>query len=308
MNERFDAKLILLRMIRGWYRIVIGIILGALIIGIPYVFINVILADDKDYQMHFTVHVDYEEDSSGTLYDIINEVTWGTWVDTDIFIDAVSNKLGGDISPEQLRAVTNATLETDVRLVEFYVVTKDPQITEMIANACMECFTVLDEHIRELNVTEIVYADKYATEVQKDIRIKNAVLLGAVLGLLVTVFLMLILYLLDDSVYIPLLFTERFSVPIKTEKEIEADKSFIKDATLVHVGKDFEGFPEKYTNNSAILEIESGAHNGKLLLAMIYELEEQGINIKGAVLKNADYKLIKAYMASTKFPNPFMKE
>lgn len=308
MNEKFDAKLLLLRLIRGWYKLVIGLVAGALIIGIPYLFVNVVLAEDTDYQMRFSVHVDYAEDSSGSLYDVINEVTWGTWTDTDIFIDALSEKLGGEIPADQLRAATNATIETDARLVEFYTVTKNAELTELISNAAMECFPVLDEHIRELTKTEIVYVDKYATEVKRDIRVANAFLLGGVLGFLITLFVMLILYTMDDSVYIPLLFTERFAIPIKTERELESNADFVKDATRVHVGKDFEGFPEQYTNNSAILDIESGAHNGKLLLAMIYEMEEQGINIKGAVLKNADYKLIKAYMASSKFPNPFMKE
>lgn len=308
MTDRFDAKLLLLRMIRGWYKLLIGTLLGAILIGVPYVFINVILADDVDYGMHFTVHVDYAEDSSGTLYDCINEVTWGSWADTDIFIDALYEKLDEKISKDQLRACTDATLETDVRLVEFYIKTKNPEITEMITQAAMECFQVLDDHIRELTATEIVYCDEYAKEVERDIRIKNAFILGAVIGLLFTAFLMLILYILDDSVYIPLLFVERYSLPIKTEKEIKDDKDYTKGATSVHVGKDFEGFPESFENNTAILEIESGAHNGKLLLAMIYELEERGIKIRSAILKNADYKLIKAYMASTKFPNPFIKE
>lgn len=312
MNEKFDAKLILLRMIRGWYKIIIGTILGGLIIGIPYILINVVLAGDPEYQMRFTVHVSYVEDGSGNISDYVNDVTWGTWVDTDIFIDKLSENLSGklekSVTAEQLRAATYATLETDVRLVEFYVVTRDAELTQIISEAAKESFPVLDDHIREITDTEIVYSDDYASVVQKDIRIKNAVVLGAILGLLVTVFLMLILYLLDDSVYIPLLFNERYALPIKTEKEVENDKNFIKNASLIHVGKEFEGFPEKFVNNTAVLEIESGAHNGKLLLAIIYELEEEGIKISGAVLKNADYRLIKAYMASTKFPNPFMKE
>ena len=308
MNERFDAKLILLRMIRGWYKLVLGLVLGALLVGIPYVLVNVVLAQDPDYQMKFTVHVNYVEDGSGNISDYVNDVTWGTWVDTDIFINELSKNLDDKVDAGILRATTNATLETDVRLVEFYVVTPNAELTELITEAAMKSFPILDEHIREITNTEIVYQDKFASQVQKDIRIKNAFLLGGVIGLLFTVFLMLILYTMDDSVYIPLLFTERFAVPIKTEKEVEKDKAFLKNATIVHVGKEFEGFPESYVSNRAILEIESGAHNGKLLLAMIYEMEEQGIEIAGAVLKNADYKLIKAYMASSKFPNPFMKE
>ena len=305
MNERYDSKLLLLRMIRGWYKILIGAVVGALLIGIPYVFVNVLLADEPDYRMRVTMHVEYAEDSAGNVLDYINEYTWGEWVDSDIYIDEVSKIINLPITKDSLRSYIDATLETDARLVEIDVTTKDPMLTQTIADAVAALSDVFVVNAVEIAGASIVFEDECALEVDRDIRVPNAFILGAVIGFVLALFIMAVVYVMDDSVYIPLLFKNRYSIPIVCDYE---DKPSDERATVLYIGKSLDAFPEKFVDNKVILEIESGAHNGKLLEDVIYELEDNGINIVKAVIKNADKKLIKAYMASTKFPNPFIKE
>lgn len=304
MNDRLDLKLLLLRMIKGFYKPLIGALIGALLIGIPYTIVNVILAEDPDYRMRVTYHVEYSEDSAGNSLDYINEFTWGEWVDTDVFMDALSQRLGGNYDKEFLRQAVNATLETDARLPEIDVTTKDPSLTQEIAEAVAKINSVLDEHILEIKSSEVVFIDEYAKEVDQDIRVLNAFILGAVLGFVFTLFGMLILYIIDDSIYVPLQFKERYSFAM----EVEGEESTKSEGTEIYIGRELKEFPERFTDNKAVLKIEAGAHNFKLLEAVIYELEDNGVEITKAILMKPDKRLIKAYMASTKLPNPFVKE
>lgn len=299
MNQPLDIKLLLLRLFSKWYVILICTVLLAAGVGGLYYCVKTSTPDR--YEMGYIMHIEYAEDSAGNTIDYINEYTWQQWGKTDMVANACLAGLGPGVTGEQVKSALGISLETDVRVVFIKVTSEDEGLCRSICEASKVLPEVFTNKLAEISDAFIVDEDDAPHIADRNLRTINAVVLGAVGGFLIGLFAVLIRLIMDDSVYIPLLFSSIYGIKMKPDYD-----EYVPEGEALYVGRHIILCDEQ-GDNGVYLVVESGAHNGKLLLATINELEENGVPINGAVLKNANKRLIKAYYAATAFPNPFIR-
>ena len=295
-RECFDSKLFTLLLLKNIKKVVLGTLIGAFIIGIPYLLSKTVIGT-FNYRSEITVHVEYGEDSSGKMYDYINFYTWGQWIRSDRYIESLYRDYGMDISisEDRLKNALGAEVLADSRVVVFTVTTTNAGRTDMIASAVSDSITDFVYTIPEVKSAELLSvtpAVKYF--VYKNI--PQAFVFGGIMGLFVTLFGLFIIYILDDSVYIPELFEKAYRIPVGDETtgneiRIERERPDLTDV-----------------KGPVTLVIRCGAHNGKILGYVIHECQKQNIEIKNARLEGLDEKLVNAYYKGTVFPGLFMNE
>ena len=293
-KESFDGKLFTLLLLRKWKRVVLFTVLGALILGVPYVLSKTIIGN-FDYRATITVHVTYGEDSAGNEYDYINYYGWGEWITADAFTESLIKEYNLSVSDSELKEALDAAVPADLRIVVFSVTTKDRAKTDTIATAVNDKLIAYIEAIPEVEAAEIMEK----TTAEKYFVYNNPVqvfTLGAILGFVIGMVFYWLMFLLDDSVYIPELFEREWGVSLSGEK---------KEGELFIDRKR----PEIPDNTGSIsLCIKAGAHNGKAVSYVFHECEKRGITIESIRLEDTDERLIEAYYRGNRFPNPFLKD
>lgn len=295
-NEVFDGKLFALLFIRQWKKIVLWVILGALIIGVPYTLSKTIIGN-FDYRSEITMHIEYGEDSSGQMYDYINFYTWNQWITSDNFIDYLTSSynIASYASAEDFKTSLGATVPADQRVVVFSITSKNSRKTAVMAAAlydCLEKYILTIPEVKSAKIINITEPTKYF--VYKSI--PQAFVFGALLGLFASALGLWLLILLDDSVYIPEIFEKKYGLVLSEEP---AEGELVIDNKLSDLSE---------IKDSVSLAIKCGAHNGKAISYVLHECEKRDVKIDSVRLTNLDEQLVKAYYFGSKFPNPFMKE
>lgn len=289
MTDKIDLKLFTLQLFRKWYLVIIGTILGAMIIGIPYVLVNVTFADPPKFRTTIIAHQTFE---SPDYY--VNDYSWDELVRSDFFIEKTRENLTSGFSEEDIAACFSAGFESDIYLPHIFVTTETSEASKALAEACLPAVLAVKDEVSQM--TEISILDVSAPEaVYPDVRVKRAVILGAVVGLLISLFLMFLYFILDDSVYVPLLFSEKYGIPMEI---------WDGESKGIEIKRDF---PIYEASEDAVLLIHAGLHNGKLVDKVISEIEFNGGNVSKAYLVNPLNWIIKGYFATSKWPNPFVK-
>lgn len=221
-KEPFDLRLTVLRLIRNLHIIIGFTALGTLLFGGGYYVKNVLLNTDVKYTATSTYKVSYvnEPDESGDYY--MNSATWGTYVDTREFLDAVWGHLQEDplgtysgfvSSAEELAGLFEAKLDSDVLIPSTVVTTESKKWTMLLADAVektmVEDFVEDNEQIASI---KIIDPAEEATEVVPDVRPVRAFILSAVLSLFFVVVIWLLKELGDDSVWLPATLRRRYGL------------------------------------------------------------------------------------------------
>lgn len=213
-KEPFDLRLTVLRMLRQLPLIAGFTVLGSLLFGGGYYVRNVLLGGERLYSVTSRYRVDYaveEEKDVGTVY--INEVSWNTYLQTDLLQNALRKHLtdmseteGTAVTPENLNPAESikAVLASDLRVLATVVTTDSPEKSIRTARALEEALTVeFAEEIREITDIEVIEAGDSAQEVIPDIRVGRAFGLSAVLSCFFIIMVLLLKETGDDSIRLP---------------------------------------------------------------------------------------------------------
>ncbi len=293
-DASFDGKLCTLLLLRSWKTILLGTILGALIVGIPYTLSKTVIGNFT-YRSDVTVHVEFGEDTAGNAYDYINYYTWGQWIDGDEYNEKLISEYNLGISAEELKGYLDAEVPADQRVVVFVVATHDKALTDKIAAAISESIIEYVTAIKEVDKAQVISCSP-AVKYFVFKNIPQSFVFGAIIGFFASGLCTWLLILLDDSVYIPELFERKTGLRIVTES---------KGTTLKIAGKipDMDSIGESVT-----LDILCGGRNGKIIDYVLHELKKKNVTVEGVVLTGKDEKLIKKYYAAGTFSGIFLKE
>lgn len=213
-EERMDYKLFWLRFVKKIWLILAATALGAVLVGVPYYFVNVTLGEGPAYRIVSEYYLDYAEDSSGAVYDYFNYYTWSEIADTDEFVNILMNQLpeGMFVSEDILRSYTDATVESDTRYLTTTVETEHPNKTELMARAMESAVLEFSKEQKELNSVKVVTMPLEAEEVYPDVRPVRAFILGAVIGLVAGIVSVCCYIICDSSVFLPNTMEKRYGV------------------------------------------------------------------------------------------------
>lgn len=215
-KEPFDLRLTVLRVFRRLGLILAVTFLGTLVFGGGYYVKNVLLQPEPTYSANSTYRVEYEvaeEKDVSTVH--INEMTWNTYVDTQLFQDAVRQYLPENLSctDEELAGALSAVLASNLKVLTTVVITESPEQSLEIAGA-VEKALVQDfpGHISEISSVSVIDSAREAKRVYPDVRPLRAVILSALLSCFFAVVMVLLKELGDDSIWLPATVWRRYGL------------------------------------------------------------------------------------------------
>lgn len=215
-KEPFDLRLTVLCLFRRW-RLILGVtLLGTLLFGGGYYVKNVLLQRSPDYSATSVYRVEYaiaEEWELSTVH--INEMTWNTYVDTQMFLDQVRRHLptGTEISDETLQSAVSAVVASNLKVVST-VVTMESEEESLTVATAVEAALVQDfpEKISEIISISVMDPAREAKEVYPDVRPLRAVVLSALLSFFFVVVFLLLKELGDDNIHLPSTLGRRYGL------------------------------------------------------------------------------------------------
>ena len=343
-EEPVDLKLLCLRMMKKTGIILTAMIVGALVLGGIFYLKETVFSPDESYQVVGETYIDYiPEEAYGISRVYITDEVWKSLVKSDDFVESIENELSGqgyDLSRERIISSIQAAVISDSRIVTTTVKTNDPQLAVAISEALQNAILDFCKDRQEIAESFVMTAPEAAQRKVWAEGTATAILMGAVLGLVLSVVIFLFSYVMDDSVYLPSTFEKRYGLPMfgtLKSQELSANiGQFCKGCGKVVVAGVAAGsavedvakaLGEKIAQpaterkavqqiqfvsggivelnapwisqvkeaDGVVLAIASGRRDGRQIERIIDFLQKQEVDIKGAVLCDADQKLLARY-------------
>ena len=297
-NEGIDCKKLMLCFLQKIWVVVLAAVIGAVLSGGVYLLHNVVLNSNREYRAVSKVYLDFAPDESGEIYQEYNGYTWNDLMSTELILDTTMSYLPDTYTEEEVVAATKAEILSDLRLLTITITTSDADKTAEILKATD--FSLVDMGDREKEFIDIEVIKETEPElVAADERLLQAVLVGLVTALTVTVLGMAFIYVFNDKIYVPYDLKSVTDVPFVgyTFSEINGKAENQKtEQFLEAMQKDLEQNKEHLGQTDGdILEIPY-AKITRTKLA--YDLEQYELlqkKIVGIVICDADVRFIKWY-------------
>lgn len=345
-KEPLDVKLLLLRLMKKIWVFFVAALLGALVCGGIYFLQKIVFGEGVTYEATSTYYVDYGTDPlTDNAFTYINGATWNDiWVKSDAFVadilektgDEAAQILGEPLTAEMLKTYLSADLPSDLRMPTTMVKTPNADLTMLIKTALEEVMVDFGSggEQKEINSIRVVISPTEAEKTFVDNRTVRACVLGAILAVFFTFVGMVLYFVLDDSIHVPVTFEYRYNIPmLGTLKSAELAENFkylyhekskiallcVDEETVVAdigdalreklAGKaddvQFISMPgadqcpevldEIRKAEGLLLLIEAGARDSKRIEHMLNLLKKHEITVTAALLIHEDEGLQKAY-------------
>ncbi len=345
-KEPLDGKLLLLRLMKKIWVFFVAALLGAVVCGGIYYVSKIVLGEGTAYEATSTYYVDYGTDPlTDNTFTFINGTTWNDiWMKSDVFTDAILEKageeasaiLGSPLTSDMLKKYISADLPSDLRMPTTKVKTPDDRLTMILKTALEEVMVEFGSAgtQKEINSIRVVTSPAEAEKTIVDNRIVRACILGAILAVFFTFVVMVLLFVTDDSVYVPASFEYRYNIPMLgtlQSPELAAnfgalfcgkskvalvcvdEETAVTDVSVSLMEKlgnakkstEFVNMPGLLTcpetlskikeTDGLLLCIEAGARDGKRIEHILNLLKKHDIAVTAALLIHEDEWLQKAY-------------
>lgn len=330
-KEPFNFKLFVLKMLGKCHQFIICTLVGAVFFGGTYYLYKVVYAPAREYEASATYYIEYAKDPNlGDAATYFNEYTLNSWFLEDVFVEQVLPMLSYDVTLEQLGKYLEVTLPSDVRVMRLEVVTAEPALTMELLEAYDVAFRDFAQRQREIDHIELQGMSDRAMQIKADIRTQRAFVLGGVLGLVLGGLYIMLKYLLDDGIFLPETLAKRHGLKVlgaDLSEELAANVTYaIRNCRRVAVTGigDMPGLPEVLALlkgitsdiewvlvpamvqcpeagevlrgcDGCILTVVSGKDKSSAIDRVLAYYEQQDVKVLGAILWDADEKLLKRY-------------
>lgn len=309
-----DLKLMSLLLIKRIRIVILGTVLGAAICGGIYFLCHVVYAPAREYEAVSKLYLTFAADDDGDAYQYYNGYTWNDLMGTEPILDYAMEQLTdvSGLARDDVRKAVTADILSDIRVLTVTVCTHDQALTERIIRAEEASLLHFAETMVEFDKIEVIDHGVSALVVVES-QTKRAVLLGGALGLFLTLLGMWIYMILDDAIYVPSQFEERFGCPalgvqLRRDKEwrrqeLEANVSYRAGKNPVYLDVNpteaevLTDYDALRNSSGVILRIPYGKKVGALTGNLIRDLKIQECKLAGAVITDCDDRLYHAYYA-----------
>lgn len=309
-----DLKLMSLLLIKRIWILILGIAAGAAVCGGIYFLCHVVYAPAREYEAVSKMYLTFAEDDDGDAYQYYNGYTWNDLMGTEPILDYAMEQLTdvSGITREDVKKAVTADILSDIRVLTVTARTHDQALTDRIIRAEEASLLHFAETMVEFDKIEVIDHGVSALVVVES-QTKRALLLGAALGLFLTLFGMWIYMILDDAVYVPSQFEERFGCPVLgvelrrdkewRRQELETNVSYKAGQNSVwldvrpadsDVLTDYDALRK---SSGVILRIPYGKKTGTITESLIRDLKIQECKLAGAVITDCDDRLYHVYYA-----------
>lgn len=214
MDEYMNRRSLYLRILHRLYLVPLWGLVCAVAAGLIYTCVYR-LTTNRVYREESTFYIDFAiNEDTQTAYDFYNAATWEQllFTDPDLY-EVIGENLPEGTTLEDAQEEVDASLYSDIRVMTVTVDTSSPETTQQVSEAVQKAITAYGDkkkeftQIRLLSHTEpeLVYVDN---------RTRNAVLLGAVLGLIGSFLLLYLREILRDAIFTPEEAQARYGLPV----------------------------------------------------------------------------------------------
>ncbi|MBR5359759.1 MAG: hypothetical protein IK123_02615 [Lachnospiraceae bacterium] len=289
-----DLKRICRQFIKKIWVVIAAIAVGAIIGILTYVIYSNVKSGNTVYRISndYYITLNYEEYPNGVDY--YNAYTWDGILRDDPVVNYALTLLPGVTKQQILDSVTGEILG-DYRLLTVNVTGTDKDLVQKISDAYKEALPHFATEIDMISGIE-VWTDADMVVYDAYTRDLNAALLGAIIGLVLSVFGLLLYYIVDDGFYSERDWVSRYpDIPylgISDTKEAEVNISHILGSTegykmlqISDLDFNVDTFDAMRASKGVILDVREGRDKGEMTDKVIYTLKKQDISVKGAIFR-----------------------
>lgn len=307
MEQGVDLKRLILVLGKKLWCLIAAMVCGAVLGGITYKIVTNITDGEPEYRASADYYISFFE--SGPDY--YNAYTWDNILRDDPIVDYALTLLPKEITKDMVKKAVSGEMLGDYRILTVHVNAETKEKADLIALAYQEALWNFGQEMTLLDKVE-VWSQEEAVLFEKHTKTANAAFLGALLAVVLTVFILLFYYLLEDAVYVERDAESRFGLPVYgllTKGNDTLQKQMFEDNLLavfgetkvetwngevVPTGEDCERLK---TAENMLLTIPWGRNNCRQVERVLRQLKIQGVKISGIMITDADDGFVKAYYA-----------
>lgn len=199
-KQGMDLKRMLLRMQGKIWLLLMGVVLGAVIGGVSYQIARAMRMPIA-YEAVSKLYISFGVDESGEVYQYYNGYTWNELLDTDPIVQKIEEFLPGDYSREEVIEATRAEILSDIRLLTVTVQESDEKTVREIQSAVEQGLVEYARESEELQRIDVIRSME-PSRVYWDDKTVTACVVGAIILAVIGAFVLAIMYVMDDAVYV----------------------------------------------------------------------------------------------------------
>ncbi len=309
-NDGMDLKKYMLCLLRRLPLLVSVVVGGALLGIIVYMIVRTVPASEREYQAFAKVYLDFAADETGEVYQAYNGYTWNDLMAADPIMNLILENLPPDYNREEVETALRAEILSDIRLLTVTVTTNSAAHTDQIMAAVVQALDSYGEQAKEfLDINAIQTTE--ARLVVADSRMAQAVLVGALFGLLIGFFGFSLYYVMDDRVFVAgdvrnVTNVSFIGYPSGSEmlrQDYEKNLSYLREKRgglfICEIEQDKtpgeETLQKMRGAGGVVLSLPFGGVHAAFVSYVIELLETQDCELCGVAIREADAKFLRRY-------------
>lgn len=210
MKQAMDLKrLVLCLQNKMWLFLMLTVVGGALGGGIYQM--AKAMRMPITYEAVSKLYISFGIDESGEVYQYYNGYTWNDLLDTDPIVTCIEKYMPQEYSREDLIGATQAEILSDIRLLTITVQGSTEKFVRELQAAVESGLVDYGRESEELKRIEVIRTEEPVRAYWDD-KTMTACIVGAVLFAVVTAFVIVIMYVLDESVYVSMDIEKKYAV------------------------------------------------------------------------------------------------
>lgn len=284
--------------------------LGALLGALVYMMVRTVPESEREYQALSKIYLDFAADETGEVYQEYNGYTWNDLMVTDPILNLTMENLPGDYGREEVMAATEATILSDLRLLTVTITTHSAQRTDAILIATNQALETYGKQAKEFKQIQAIQTTQ-AKLVVADSRMVQAVLVGVLIGLALSLLVVNLYYVMDDRIMVAsdvrkvtnMSFYGYPSAGDFFEKDYHHNIEYLREkrgniAVCDVVPKEAlcgEKLEELRSADGVVVTVPYGKMHGTCLSYVLEQLTTQECSICGVAVRNADGRFLRRY-------------
>lgn len=200
-QQTIDLKKTVLLFQKNIQKIIIFTIVGAILFAGVYLCNRVLFHSEKLYRVSGDYYITFDTERYPDGVDYYNAFTWDSILRDDPIVDTIMEELPESYQKDEVKNTISGEMLGDYRILTAHVTSENKEEAEEIAKALELSLTGFPEKIDMLKTIEKWSEEPVFLLKEKNL-VANAALLGALLGLICSVFIVAFSCILDDGVYV----------------------------------------------------------------------------------------------------------
>ena len=310
-KQGVDLKRLVLVMGKKIWIVAAAMVAGAALGAVLYQVITSFTNGEEEYRISADYYITFDFETFEHGDDYYNAYTWDNVLRDDPIVDYALGVLPKEITKEQVKEAVTGEMLGDYRVLTVHVTSSDKQQVELIAEAYEKSLVYFGQS-RELFKSIECWSKEPLSLLEKNTKTANAALLGAVLLGIVSLFVLLYYYLLNDAFYTEKELRQRFGLKVlgyeTKNKNPEEEKRLQNNKQALNLEREIQWkvkqVPTKeqwqeLVHKEIVLLVPWGKNIGALLERLLGEMSLHSCDVAGCILVDTEDWFLKAYYGNS---------